>query len=339
MILVTGVTGLVGAHLLFKLLQDEDNVVAIYKSDKSRQKTKKIFSYYSSDYENIFSKIIWKEADITDIDSLLDVFVGITEVFHCAGYVNFDPSAKDTVMAINHLGTANIVNVCLEKSVEVLHYISSIAAIGTDANGELITEEIEWQISKTNSVYSISKYHAEMEVFRGVAEGLKVTIVNPGLIIGPGEWHSSSLILFHTVWNGMKFYSNGINGYVDVRDVVGCMLQLRKNNIYNQKFIVVSENISYRDLFNYMSAAMGKKPPYIKITPFMTQVKWRLEKIKSFFTGQSPIITKDSIKSVFVETLYSNKKIVEAIDYKFVPIERSISETTVHFLNDIKSQL
>ncbi|HET8839514.1 MAG TPA: NAD-dependent epimerase/dehydratase family protein, partial [Flavobacteriaceae bacterium] len=227
MILVTGGTGLVGSHLLAKLIETEKNVRAIYRSVEKLNIPKKIFSYYFQENTDFyFSKIEWVQADITDIPALTVAFQEITHVYHCAGFISFDLSEEKKLRKINIEGTANVVNLCISFQVQKLCHVSSIATLGKSISGKKINEESYFEQTKNNSFYSISKFGAEMEVWRGSQEGLDVLIVNPGIIIGPGIWDSGSGLLFQKVWKGLRFHFPKTTGFVAVEDVVKTMMML-----------------------------------------------------------------------------------------------------------------
>ena len=219
MILVTGGTGLVGAHLLYDLTSSGKKVRAIKRTSSDISVVKKVFSYYSADSENLLKNIEWVNAELSDVYSLLDAMEGVQEIYHCAAMVSFEKKKEEEMMKINIEGTANMVNAALAKSVSKFCHVSSIAALGRDEKGGFISEETFWKSSPDNSNYSISKYGAEREVWRAAEEGLNVVIVNPSLIIGGGNWTQSSSNMFSKGYKGIKYYSSGENGFIDVRDV------------------------------------------------------------------------------------------------------------------------
>ena len=263
MILVTGGTGLVGSHLLYKLVSNGQNVRAIYRREKTLKRVAHVFSYFSNNAENLFNSIDWVEADLNDIPKLQKAFEGITHVYHCAAFVSFEPNKYHQLRKINIKGTANIVNLCISYSVKKLCYVSSIAAIGHhEDSSKLITEQTAWNPEDDNSVYAITKYGAELEVWRGTQEGLDAVIVNPGIILGAGYWKGgSSGNLFRKIHEGMKYYVNGVVGYVDVFDVVDAMVLLMNSNIKNENYILVSENLSFKDFQYKVAKKLKVKPP------------------------------------------------------------------------------
>jgi len=331
MILVTGGTGFVGAHLLYELLKNGEKPKALKRKNSSLQLAEKIFSYYTNDYKQLFSQIEWITGDINDIISLDEAMHGINKIYHCAAVVSFEPKDKKNMLKTNINGTANLVNIALKYKIDKFCYVSSIAAIGRTENEGLITEETAWKSSDRNSNYAKTKYAAEKEVWRGVEEGLNTVIVNPSVILGPGDWKQGSSKIFETMWKGTKFYTNGVNGYIDVRDVAKAMVELMKSSIVNQRFILSSENLSYQELFTKIMRAFGKKPPNIKANLWMLEIAWRVEKLKSLLFNSKPLITKETVNTSQNKYFYSSDKIKQQLDFNFIPIDQSIIETCLLF--------
>lgn len=323
MILVTGGTGLVGAHLLYHLTQRNDAIVAIYRTKNRIEKTEKVFSYYTENFTPLFNKIQWIQADITDVPSLEVVFsLSITQVYHCAALVSFNPKDYKEMRSVNIHGTANIVNFCIHNSIKKLCFVSSIAAVGNAVEGKIITEENEWSDTDDNHGYAITKYGAEMEVWRASQEGLPVVILNPGVILGSGFWEEGSGKLVQQVNKGLRFYTEGVTGFVSVTDVVKAMILLMESSIKNQRFIVVSENKSFKEVFLLLADALGKPKPSIKIGSFVTSIMWRLEWVVSKLMNRQPLLTKNSAKSVHNINRYSSSKLVKEINFEFTSIEK-----------------
>jgi nucleoside-diphosphate-sugar epimerase len=335
LILVTGGTGLVGTHLLFDLCRSGEKVRAIKRSKSNVANVKKVFDYYTSDSEVLLKNIEWIDADLLDVYSLMDAMEGVTEVFHCAAMVSFETKHEEAMMTINAEGTANLVNAALAKGIKKFCHISSIATIGNAEKGELANEETYWKSSPENSNYSISKYAAEREVWRASAEGLDMIIVNPALIIGGGNWQQSSSNMFSKGYKGIKYYTNGATGFVDVRDVSTLMILLMKSEMKNQRFLLCSENRSFQHFFDLMHQEFGKPIPNIKAGKMLSSFSWRAEKIRCFLSGDAPLITKETANSAHKVNRYSNQKILNTFpDFKFIPVEQSIKDTCRLFLKD-----
>ena len=320
MILVTGGTGLLGQHLLEKL--------------SAKQKIRAIFRtalptfYASLNHGNIE----WVEADITDIISLEKAFEGITQVYHCAAIVSYDPRMKERMMQTNIEGTANVVNLCLDHQLKKLCYVSSIATLGEGIIGELISEKNDWEEGHTNSNYAVSKQGAEMEVWRGVAEGLQAVIINPGIILGEGDDAKSSTHLFKIIRNEFPYYTQGGTCWVDVKDVVKAMIRLMESPIENERFIISQGNYSFRELFTMMAKAMNKKPPHRLASPFMTEIVWRLAYVKSMITGRVATISKETARSARQTRVFNGAKLLNALpDFTYTDMHETIQRISSHY--------
>lgn len=323
-VFVTGGTGLVGSHLLLNLAKAGNTVRALKRESSNIDVVKRIFAYYRN--EDLFQKIIWVDGDITDVISLEDGIGEAKYVYHTAALVSFNPSDKQKLYKFNIEGTANVVNACLEKRVRKLCYVSSTAAVGKSKNDETVVESNAWDEEEVNSNYAISKHYAENEVWRGVAEGLSAIIVNPCVIIGPGDWNRSSSTLFRTVQKGLKFYTGGSNAFVDVRDVADAMEMLMKSDIDSDRFLLVGENLSYKSLFEKIATSMEVNPPTILVKGLWIDLFWRLEKLRTFFTRNSPVVTSESAQSAVNSVAYSANKFSDKMKYTF----RDIDEATAN---------
>lgn len=337
MILVTGGTGLVGSHLLFKLVTQNAKVRAIYRREKTLQRVKHVFSYFSPDAETLFNKIEWVEADLNDIPKLQNAFKGITYVYHCAAFVSFEPDKYKTLRKINIGGTANIVNLSISYGVKKLCYVSSVAAIGNHSDPEkLIDESTAWNPEDDNSVYAITKYGAELEVWRGTQEGLDAVIVNPGIILGGGYWNGgSSGNLFKIVYEGMPYYTTGINGYVDVWDVINAMVQLMESPIKNEGFILVSENLSFKDFLTKTAQALKVKSPKKEASAWLLAIAWRLDWLQFKLFGKRRRLSKQAAASTLSVSKYDNSKLKNALNLQFKPIAQSINEISALYIKDL----
>ncbi|MCP9198744.1 NAD-dependent epimerase/dehydratase family protein [Gramella sp. GC03-9] len=328
MILVTGGTGLVGAHLLYELAQDQDRILATKRHSSNIQSVRKVFGYYSDPEkaDRLFEKIKWVTASLTNIPSLTDAFERVEYVYHCAALISFDPSDERKLRKINIEGTANIVNLCIAKNVKKLCYVSSVAAIGANLNDEPVNESSKWNPEAHHNDYAISKYGAEIEVWRGTQEGVPTVIVNPGIIIGPGYWDSGSGKIFSRIDKGLKYHFPKVSGFVGVGDVVDAMLKLMHSNIKNEQFILVAENLSFEKVLKDTARLLDKPEPSKRLTKWMVSLGWIFQKIGSWF-GMPRQITRESISSLFGETRYDNSKIRERLQFDFTPIDRVLEKT------------
>ena len=331
MIFVTGGTGLVGAHLLYQLSKSGEKVRALKRPTSNTGITRDIFRIYSRGDDTLFSSIEWVDGDLLFYPDIRELISDADAVYHCAAFVSFNPADKYKMIHDNILATSVIVNALLDQGKAKLCYVSSTSALGAPANGGEVTEECLWKPSRNTSSYSRSKFKSEMEVWRGITEGLNAVIVNPSVIIGPGNWGKSSTGLFTSVWNGMRFYTNGVTGYVDVNDVVDSMIKLTNMDISGERFIVSAENRTYQDIFTMIAEALGKKPPSIKASPLMASVAWRLDWLKSRILFTAPTLTRETAHAGFGRVFFSSNKIREATGISFRPVEDSVKETAGYF--------
>lgn len=332
MIFLTGGTGLVGAHILLKLTENGQKVKALKRKTSSLQVVENIFSHYQK--SDLLQSVQWINGDLTDLFSLEEGMNGCNAVIHCAAIVSFNSKDFDNMMKHNVEGTANVVNQCLSHKIKKLGYVSSIATLGASEGNKPKTENDYWKDSKSNTQYAISKYLAEQEVWRGIEEGLDSIIINPSVILGPGDWSRGSSQMFEKVWSGLKFYSTGSTGYIDVLDVAECLIKLMESDFVNERFILNAEQMKYRVLFDEIAKNLNKPKPHIKVTPFLKEVAWRVEWLKSIFTNKSPLVTKETANTAMKNKSFSNEKIVNALNYKFIPISDSIKRYSKWFLEE-----
>jgi len=331
--LVTGGTGLVGAHLMYFLLQDGQKVRAIHRKTSDLKAVLQVFGYYTSEAKNLFEKIEWVEVNLNDIPALTKAFQGIEYVYHSAAYVTFDPKNFSKLQKSNIEGTANVVNLCLAFGVKKLCHVSSIAAIGK-SESEAIHEEMPWNPDDDNNVYAISKYGAEMEVWRGTQEGLDAVIVNPGVIIGSGFWDKGTGVMFKKVYKGLNHYTTGEMGFVDVVDVAQIMFDLMKSPIKNERFILVAEDTSYKNLLTKIAEAFDKKPPQKELKRWMLLLAAKADAFRSFITGSKQMLFKSTAKALVTKRRYNNTKIREALNFKFRTLDETVNEIVKNFRRD-----
>ncbi len=332
MILVTGGTGLVGAHLLYKLMCNKEKVKAIYRSEHKLEHVKHVFATYTNDYKTLFESIDWVQADIIDIPALSEAFRDVSYVYHCAAFVSFEPDKYHLLRKINIEGTANIVNLCLSGKIKKLCYVSSIATLGKPLNNKLINEETSWNPEDDNSVYAITKYGAEMEVWRGTQEGLNAVVVNPGVILGAGIWKYGSGSLFKKAHKGLKYYTSGTIGLIAIEDVTAIMITLMKSNITNERFVLVAENWTYKDFLQTLAQSVNVKPPNKLAQTWLLYLGWKLDWLKHKLTGKRRQLTKQITKSLSTETNYNSSKIKSTLKYNFKDINKTIYEVGGLFL-------
>ncbi len=325
MILVTGGAGLLGSALIEQLVLEGKKVRAIYNS---------------TPLDHIESPLVEKmHCDILDVMGLEEAMKGIDQVYHCAAIISFNPTKKNELFKTNIEGTANIVNTALEQGISKLLFVSSVAALGREASGSPVNETMNFDEDKDHSLYGKSKYMAELEVWRGIGEGLSAVIVNPVIIIGAGDWNKGSTRIFQSVYDEFPWYSNGTNGFVDVRDAVQAMISLMDSDIQAQRFILCGANRSYQQVFDFIASSFGKKRPHKAITPLLASLVWRWEAIKCRFTKKEPLVTRETAATALSRISYDNSKLLNHLTgFSYRPLEESIQFTCSALQQKINKQ-
>lgn len=317
MIFVTGGSGLVGSQLIKKLAASGKKVKALYHSTKPA---------------DIYKNVEWVQGDITDILFLEQTLQGIDQVYHCAAMVSFDPKDRKEMYETNVMGTTNMVNASLAAGIKKFLFVSSVSALGRLRQNETVNETMQWSNETSNSEYGRTKFLSEMEVWRGEGEGLETVIVNPTIILGSADWNKGSSAIFKNVYNEFPWYTEGVTGYVDVEDVVNAMLLLMNSDIHGQKFIVSAANKTYRELFELIAQEFGKQPPHKNVTPFIAGLVWRLEAFKKIFTGNKPLLTKETAATAQVKLFFNNGKLLEFLpSFTYTPFEETIKRVCAEY--------
>lgn len=340
MIFVTGGTGLVGSHVLYELVLAGKRVKALKRKNSNLKQVVKTFSYYAENANQLFEQIEWVDGDVLDYFLMENILEGVSEIYHCAAIVSFDSRQRKTMIANNVEGTANLVNAALENGVKKICHVSSIAALGRLENGLLITEETNWVPAKKISGYSESKFFSEVEIWRGMEEGMDVVIVNPSIIFGPANWETGSANMFKTIWDGMKFYTRGITGFVDVKDVAKAMILLMDDSNFekakNQRFLLNSENLSYRDVFSQIADALEKPQPKYFASDFLLGMVWRAVKIAGLVTKKPVMISSDSVSNSNKTYHFDGSKITGMFNFQYLPVAESIKQTAGFLKKDMQ---
>lgn len=308
-IVVTGASGLVGAHILRRLKPSDARIVAACRRIP----------------EGADNRFDWVECDILDVCGLENLFAGVDKVYHCAAIVSYDPRKRKDIFQTNVEGTANVVNAALSANVKRLLHVSSVSAIGEPEKSKtMIDESLAWKDAHVSD-YSKSKHLAEMEVWRGLSEGLSAVVVNPSIVLGCGDWNKGSTEIFKTIYNEFPWYSEGVHGFVDVDDVALAAVSLMNSDIEGERFILNGLNLSYKDLFNKIAHAFGTKPPYKKVTPFLSEIVWRASYIKGLLNRKPSMLTKHSARIALSDIRYDNNKLLQFLPgFRYTDIDETI---------------
>lgn len=322
-----------GSHLLLDLIMAGKKVRAIYRTKGSLEAVKRVFAYTHPETEanELFKRIEWLKADITDVPSLKNAFEDVDRVYHCAAMVTFDTSKDNQLRKVNIEGTANVVNFCIRNNVKKLCHVSSIATFDLKPGEQEITETSFWNKELNHSMYAITKYGAEMEAWRASQEGVPVVMVNPGVIIGPGFWNSGSGKIFKEVNSGLDYYIPKTTGFVGVWDVVQVMQLLMDSPVKNEEFILVSENLSFREIFKMTAEGLNKPAPSKRLKKWMIFSGWLWQEVSGMFTDKEKQLDSRSSITLYEDTFYSAEKLKTALNYSFEPVEKVIDRTSKLF--------
>lgn len=325
---------MLGAHLLLHLLQKNKKVKALCRKGSDREQVVTIFSYYTSEAQQLFNSIEWIETELEDVPELGEAMAGVDQVYHCAAKVSFDPKDAEELIQKNPEITANVMNTAKAAGVNKMVHVSSVAALGRQKQGETIDEKTEWVESKHNSAYAKSKYLSELEAWRASEEGLNVVIVNPSIILGPAKWDEGSAALFGRVAKGFKYYTHGVNAYVDARDVARAMVQLMESDITAERFVLVSENKSYKEVFDTIAGNLEAKKPSVHAKPWMGEIVWRTEAMRTSLMGGTPMVTRETARTAHQMNYYSSEKAEKKLGFQFRPVEETIKDIAGFYQKD-----
>lgn len=334
---------MLGARLVYDLLTEGYNVKAIFRNEDKIFQFIENVSYYTANSNEINKKIEWVKCDILNYPTLLDILDDVYIVFHCAAMVSFNTADKYLMHETNITGTANLVNACIEKKINRFCHVSSIAALGHAEKGSMVNENTSWQKEKKTSDYSISKFHSEMEVWRGIAEGLESVIINPAVILGVGNWNSGSPAFFKNIDKGMKFYTSGSTGYVDVSDVSKAMILLTNNKNWEQakgnRYLLSTQNMTFKEFFGKIAITLNVKTPSIEASKFMLGLAWRLAWLLGKLTRKKPLITRHSTEAGCKKLLFDGSKISKQFDFQYRTIDETISQIGNIYITQKKKEI
>lgn len=336
LVFVTGGTGLIGAHLLFDLVSKGYRVRALRRRASNTERVRQVFSYYHPDANSLYTRIEWHIGDLDATGAWEGALEHVRHFYHCAAVVSLEGGSAAALTATNVGGTMRVLEQCRKAGVEKLCYVSSSSALGKPAAPSgIVTEETPWDPEEEISPYAAGKYAAEQAVWQAIREGMNAVIVNPVIVLGPGDWDRSSAKIIQTVWKGFPFYTQGVNGFVDVRDVSRAMISLTEGPWSGERFIVSAESLAFREVFGQIAASLGKRGPFIPVPRLAGEIAWRANWLASKISGKAPLITRATVASADKQYYFSNEKVKRALQTEFLTVEQSIRDTCKIFLSEI----
>lgn len=336
--LITGATGLLGGHLIARLLQQYPSIqiIAAKRPASNIAITQKILSYYFHNPENFFQKIQWIDVDFFNPQEIQEVLndYGIHQVYHCAGLVSFNDKRSIEILKTNVGITAGLVNVCIDTDIEFC-YVSSIAALLNQFQHFNINEKTFWQPGKYQYAYALSKYLGECEVWRGIEEGLNAVIVNPGIIVGAGNWNSGWGLLVKKSFNRIPFYTTGTTGYVSVEDTAEIMIKLMQQKLFGQRFVVVENNYTFKEILEELHLSLQQKPPTIEAKLWMLELARYAESLYSLFNkNYEPNFTKATVNAAVTKNTFDHHLIQSSLNFQFTPVKEYIHKVSQLYLKE-----
>lgn len=333
--LVTGASGLLGTHIVLELLKRDAPVRAMVHSTSNQIEFRQLAGHYGIS-PSLIDRIEWVKGDVLDISSLYECMQDCTVVYHCAAIVSYHRNDRNKMYQVNVEGTANVVNVALDKGNISLCFVSSIAAIGKAKNNDHVDENTDWVDSPLNTHYAITKNLSELEVWRAFHEGLLGVIVNPGFIIGPGNFEKSSPSIFKKLDEGLNYFPPGGTGFIAASDVANIMVTLMEKKNFGERYILVAENLTMKEVFQSIAGQLQKPIPVKEASPMILELARWAEVLRELFTGKKALVTKESVRNASIRIIYDQSKILKTLPVAFTPIENIIRDTAKYYLAEKK---
>ena len=325
-IFVTGGTGLIGSYILRTLIKSGYKNISCLRRPGSEMNL----------VEPIATQINWIDSTLSDTEILYDHLQSVDRIIHAAAIISFYSKDWKLMYKTNVEGTANLVNAALAASrIKKFVFVSSIAALGRRQNNQTINENSSWEENRLNTQYAITKYLAELEIWRGSEEGLPVVILNPSIVLGSGFWEEGSISIIKNIFDGLKYYPRGATGFVDVRDVAKAVEIVLRNDIVKERFIISCANKSFQEIFQQIAYHLHKNPPKTAVSPLMEKVIPWVSYFTTLFAKKDKIITRESIRNTSNNYIYLNEKSIQRLDMTYRPIETTIAETCTQFLESV----
>jgi dihydroflavonol-4-reductase len=342
MVFVTGASGMLGSYLLYELARKNYKIRALKLESESIDNVIKIFKFYSDSPDELLNRIEWVAGNMLDDSLMKKVMKGVRQVYHLAAINLSNPADKNILIHDNVKGTENIVNAAIENSIEKFCHVSTVSALAIIENKQgrqdlFVTEKTPISTDSFYSYYAIGKYQCDRIVEGARKKGLDSIIVHPSWCIGAGDWSTGTSVLFGSAWKGFTYYTKGVRGFVDARDVCKAMVLLMESEIENDNFILSCENLTYKDIFYTMADCLGKKRPWILAPTWVLEIAWRIERARQLLTGSKPLLTQGKVKTFTMNMYYSNEKVRKKIHMEFVPVKDSIQHVAELFLMEHKS--
>ncbi len=322
-IFLTGASGFVGQHTIKLLISQGYTQITCL----TRQPIDKISEKYPCQ---------WITGDLSNLTFLEEQLADKDVIINLAADVTFSTNNKKQFLQNAVTTTANLVNAALYTGIKKMIHISSVAAIGRKKQKDYIDEKVLFSHSPYDTTYGLAKFLGEQEVWRGHAEGLNATVLCPSMILGTGDWNRSSIKLFQKIHNGLKYFPTGITGWVSVNDVANAVSKCLQGDFSGERFIISAENRSYQDIFSLIATAVQAQKPIKALTPALGKTLIAIDKLRSLFSKEDPLLTKETLMSTSVESIYDNSKSIKELGLQYANINETIRQAGKAYLETVK---
>lgn len=320
-VLVTGGSGFVGTYIVRALLKRHYKVRVLVRPNSDLRLLK-----------DVLQEIEVVEGDLLDIFSLETSMKEVDYLINAAAVVSHQKTNRKRMLQVAIQGTGDLADTALRCGIKKMIHISSIAALGRMQKINDIDESQIFSHSKFDTTYGLSKFLAEQEIWRAIAEGLPAIILNPSFIIGAGKWDRSTPKYFDKIYQGMHHFPTGINGFVDVRDVAMATLSAMESPVVGERFIINAENWSYENLFKAIGDGLKVKTSWKMISPVLKFLhKWTnfppIKYVSILYSLQN-----DFLQIASTVSKYHNEKSIAQLKIIYTPVHKSIEETCEVYL-------
>ena len=325
---ITGASGFLGSHLVHQLMRAKHEIVAIKRASSSLSE----FNLCSAHYEqHIDSKFLtWVDCELYDTISLTELFKQCDIVIHTAALISYLKSDRDQLIRVNEEYTANVVNSCLQAGIKRFIGVSSTGALSKRGEDEAIKESFEWDEGAPYAFYGLTKYLGEKQIWRAKEEGLDVIVINPGVILGFGDWNKGSLRLFRNAYNRFPFYSTGSTGFIGVEDLCKACEYFLDSEEINEQYIAITDNLNFMQVSYMMADGFEVKRPYIKVAGLIHMIIHQVIRLKEFI-GFKGMLSRETSRSAILQSHFDNSKLRMTLPFELEPISSVITNSCMAY--------
>lgn len=319
-VFVTGASGFIGANLVMRLIEEGYQVRTYGRSGSPGKKLKELPLEHVS-------------GDVTNIEALNDAMEGCDVVFHLAGLVSYKKKDVQRQYGVNVVGTRNVMEAAFRHGVKRVIHTSSVAAMGIPKDGEIGTEEIEYNLGGMGLNYCDSKYAAEQEVNLISKRGLPVIILSPGITFGEGDKHPHHYAIFTALAKGalLGVPKGGVT-FCDINDVVEAHINAITMGTPGDRYSLVSANLTYKEAAQIFARVQKVRPPMFEIPgAFLIGLSTLAENFLPMF-GMEPPISKQAAWLAQHKIFFSNEKAIKELGFKPTPFEDTIRRVAPYYL-------